>query len=91
MSGYLLASFVGTAVMGLIYSMSFAAGMPEILLVMAFAIMVAVMIGFICYWAGKRDKKYSTTEAYNRGVNYGIRIGRAERQSEIQNFLEEDT
>lgn len=90
MGDYILAFFVGAVVMGLIFSISLAAGAPVILLGMAFAVMVAAMIGFVCYQAGKRGKKYSSAEAYNRGFDYGRKLGRAEGQSEIQDFLKED-
>lgn len=90
-SDYLLAFFLGFVLMGLINSVSLAANAPVGVMIIAFVSVVAVIAAIIAYSFGRRREKMSNIAAYNRGIDYGRRIGRAERQSEIQNFLEEDT
>lgn len=87
----LLAFFAGCAIMVLINAISLAANAPIGIIVIAFMSLAAALVAIIAYCFGRRREKHSNLVAYNRGVSYGRQIGRAEKQSEIQKFLEEDT
>ena len=87
----LLAFFAGFVLMALINAISLAANAPIGIVAIAFLLLSAVLTAIIAYCFGRRREKHSNLVAYSRGVNYGRKIGRAEKQSEIQKFLEEDT
>ncbi|MBP1544350.1 MAG: hypothetical protein J6A16_09660 [Oscillospiraceae bacterium] len=87
---YLLAFFLGFVLMGLISSVSLAANSPTLLMIIAFMSVGVAVTAIAAYCFGRRHEKQSNLVAYHRGVTYGRRLGRAEKQSEIQNFLEED-
>ena len=51
------------------------------------ALVAAALLGYsACY---KHLRKAVDRRSYHEGVCKGIRIGRAERQSEVQRFLED--
>ena len=90
MSDYVLAFLGGVVIMGLINSISLALGAPMGMIVIVVMFVFTVVTAIIAYCFGKRHEKFSSFAAYNRGVTYGRKLGRAERLSEIQTFLEED-
>ena len=90
MSDHILAFFSGVVLMALINSISLAWGAPIGMIVVAVMFVFTALTSIMAYCIGKRHEKFSSFAAYNRGVTYGRKLGRAERQSEIQNFLEED-
>ncbi|MBQ8171794.1 MAG: hypothetical protein IJZ95_07400 [Oscillospiraceae bacterium] len=86
----LLAFFTGFVLMALINALSLVADTPIGIISIAFLLLAATLASIIAYCFGRRREKQSNLVAYNRGVTYGRKLGRAEKQSEIQKFLEED-
>ena len=87
---YGLAFFCGVVVMALANALSLGLlpcrALAGIFLLVALA--AAGMIGYsACY---KHLRKAVDRRSYHEGVCKGIRIGRAERQSEVQRFLENE-
>lgn len=87
---YGLAFFCGVVVMALANALSLGLlpcrALAVIFLLVALA--AAGMIGYsACY---KHLRKAVDRRSYHEGVCKGIRIGRAERQSEVQRFLENE-
>ncbi|CCY18147.1 unknown [Eubacterium sp. CAG:786] len=87
---YGLAFFCGVVVMALANALSLGLlpcrALAVIFLLVALA--AAGMIGYsACY---KHLRKAVDRRSYHEGVCKGIRVGRAERQSEVQRFLENE-
>lgn len=85
---YIFAFVLGVVVTMVIYSAIYALGMPKLVLVLAVALLAIVLCGGTGFALGARRAKEMCKIARSEGVSQGIRLGRAERQSEIQNFLE---
>lgn len=86
---YMLAFLGGVELMALANALSLGL-LPCRLLGMIFmlaALAAAALLGYsACY---KHLRKAVDRRSYHEGVCKGIRIGRAERQSEVQRFLED--
>ena len=87
---YMLAFLSGVELMALANALSLGL-LPCRALALIFllaAFVGAALLGyFSCY---KRMEKSVNLRSYHEGVCKGIRIGRAERQSEVQRFLENE-
>lgn len=85
---YMLAFLGGVELMALANALSLGL-LPCRLLGLIFmlaALVAAALLGYsACY---KHMEKSVNLRSYHEGVCKGIRIGRAERQSEVQRFLE---
>ena len=86
---YMLAVLDGVELMALANALSLGL-LPCRLLGLIFmlaALVAAALLGYsACY---KHLRKAVDRRSYHEGVCKGIRIGRAERQSEVQRFLED--
>ncbi len=74
----------------IISSMIYGAGSPRIVIIVALAALVGFIGAFVAYCFGKRRAKTETLVAYNKGIERGITIGRAEIISEHQRLVEFD-
>ena len=87
---YMLAFLGGVELMALANALSLGL-LPCRLLALIFllvAFAAAVIIGYSA--CNKHLRKAVDRRSYHEGVCKGIRIGRAERQSEVQRFLENE-
>ena len=81
---YMLAFLGGVELMALANALSL--GLLGLIFMLA-ALVAAALLGYsACY---KHLRKAVDRRSYHEGVCKGIRIGRAERQSEVQRFLED--
>lgn len=69
-------------------AMIYSVGAPRIIIVIALALLVIIAASFSAYALGRRREKMSCQIAYNKGVQHGRRIGRAEQRSEVDKFLD---
>ena len=87
---YMLAFLGGVELMALANALSLGL-LPCRVLALIFmlaALVAAALLGYsACY---KHLRKAVDRRSYHEGVCKGIRIGRAERQSEVQRFLENE-
>ena len=85
---YMLAFLGGVELMALANALSLGLLPCRLLgLIFMLAALAAALLGYsACY---KHLRKAIDRRSYHEGVCKGIRIGRAERQSEVQRFLED--
>ena len=83
-----IAFVVGITVMAFVNSITLSFHSSGRIMVIIFAIVAAAAVGFIAYTIGRRRAQKAAMAVYNRGVERGRQLGRAEIQSEIQRFLE---
>lgn len=85
----LLLTFTGGVLLTMVVSsMIYSLGAPRIILVAAMALLAVVLTAITAYAAGRRRETLSCKVAYNKGVQRGREIGRAERQSAADKFPE---
>ena len=85
---YGLAFFCGVVVMALANALSLGL-LPCRALAVIFLLVALAAVAVSGYLFGRRScRKLVQSRSYNEGVRKGLAIGRAERQSEIQRFLE---
>ena len=84
----LLAFTTGVLLTMVVSSMIYALGAPRIILVAAMALVGVALTAITAYTAGRRRENISCKIAYNKGVQRGREIGRAERHSAAEKFLE---
>ena len=82
---YMLAFLGGVELMALANALSLGL-LPCRFLALIFLLVALAAAGMIGY---KHLRKAVDRRSYHEGVCKGIRIGRAERQSEVQRFLED--
>ena len=83
-----MAFAVGLFVMAFVNSITLSFHSPGRIMVIIFSIICSVVPGSIAYIIGRKREQKSSMMVYNRGVERGRQLGRAEIQSEIQKFLE---
>lgn len=71
----------------IISAMIYSIGAPRLIIVIALALIIVIVASFAAYALGRRREKMSCQIAYNKGVQHGRRIGRAEQRSEVDKFL----
>ena len=71
--------------------MIYGAGSPRIVIVVAVSALVGFIGAFVAYCLGKRRAKTETLVAYNKGMERGRLLGRAEIISEHHQFVEFDS
>lgn len=69
-------------------AMIYSLGAPRIILVAVMAIIALVAAATTAYYAGRRREDLSCQIAYNKGIQRGREIGRAERHSAAEKFLD---
>lgn len=69
-------------------SMIYGAGEPRIVIVVAVSMLIGLIGAFIAYSFGKRRAKTETLIAYNKGMERGRTLGRAEIINEHQRYVE---
>ena len=75
----------------IISSMIYGAGSPRIVIIVAVSALVGFIGAFVAYCLGKRRAKTETLVAYNKGMERGRLLGRAEIISEHHQFVEFDS
>ncbi len=78
-SGILFSAIISAA----IYSL----GAPRIIIVMAISLLVTAAAAFSSYKLGRRRSKIEALIAFNKGIERGRTIGRAEIANERQRFI----
>ncbi len=71
-------------------SMIYGAGSPGIVVIAALSLLIGFIIAFVAYCFGKRRAKTETLIAYNKGMERGRLLGRAEITDERRRFAEFD-
>lgn len=71
----------------IISAMIYSIGAPRLIIVITLALIIVIVASFAAYALGRRREKMSCQIAYNKGVQHGRRIGRAEQRSEVDKFL----
>ena len=85
---YGLAFLFGIVIMALANALSLGV-IPSKALAVIFLMAALAAIAAVAFVLGRRSSlKLVQRRSYNEGVRMGLRVGRAERQSEIQRFLE---
>lgn len=74
----------------IVSSMIYGAGYPRIIIIVAISILIGFIGAFVAYCLGKRRAKTETLVAYNKGMERGRLLGRAEITDERQRFIEFD-
>lgn len=74
----------------IISSMIYGAGSPRIVIILAVSVLVGFISAFVAYCFGKRRAKTETLVAYNKGMERGRILGRAEIIIERQKYVEFD-
>lgn len=74
----------------IVSSMIYGAGSPRIIIIVAISILIGFIGAFVAYCLGKRRAKTETLVAYNKGMERGRRLGRAEIMDEHRRFTEFD-
>ena len=82
---YMLAFLGGVELMALANALSLPCRFLALIFLLVAFVGAALLGYFSCY---KHMEKSVNLRSYHEGVCKGIRIGRAERQSEVQRFLE---
>lgn len=75
----------------IISSMIYGAGSPKTVIILAVSVLVGFIGAFVAYCLGKRRAKTETLVAYNKGMERGRLLGRAEIISEHHQFVEFDS
>ncbi len=84
-------SFVAGSLFTLIISsMIYGAGSPKTVIILAVSVLVGFIGAFVAYCLGKRRAKTETLVAYNKGMERGRLLGRAEIINERQKYVEFD-
>lgn len=87
---YIIAFAIGIAFTMFVSCMIYGAGAPKIIVVAAIGIMLCIFAAFIAYCLGRRRAKTETLIAYNKGMERGRTLGRAEIINEQQRVVEFD-
>ena len=66
----------------------YAIGAPRLIIILALAIIAVIVTAFAGYAAGRRRENTSCRIAYNKGVQRGREIGRAEQKTAVDKFLD---
>ncbi len=74
----------------IISSMIYCAGSPKTVIILAVSVLVGFIGAFVAYCLGKRRAKTETLVAYNKGMERGRLLGRAEIINERQKYVEFD-
>ncbi len=74
----------------IISSMIYGAGSPKTVIILAVSVLVGFIGAFVAYCLGKRRAKTETLVAYNKGMERGRMLGRAEIINEHQKYVEID-
>lgn len=74
----------------IVSSMIYGSGAPRIIIVLAIAVLIGFIGAFIAYCLGKRRARSETLIAYNKGMERGRTLGRAEIANEHQRYVEFD-
>ncbi len=74
----------------IISSMIYGAGSPKTVIILAVSVLVGFIGAFVAYCLGKRRAKTETLVAYNKGMERGRLLGRAEIINERQKYVEFD-
>lgn len=74
----------------IVSSMIYGAGSPRIVIIAALSMLVGFIVAFVAYCLGKRRAKTETLVAYNKGMERGRILGRAEVIDERRRFVEFD-
>ena len=75
----------------IISTMIYGAGSPKTVIILAVSVLVGFIGAFVAYCLGKRRAKTETLVAYNKGMERGRLLGRAEIISEHHQFVEFDS
>lgn len=71
----------------IVSAMIYSIGAPRLIIVTALAMIVVIAASFAAYALGRRREKMSCQIAYNKGVQRGREIGRAEQKTAADKFL----
>lgn len=74
----------------IVSSMIYGAGSPKIVIIVALSALFGFIGAFVAYCFGKRRAKTETLVAYNKGMERGRLLGRAEVIDERRRFVEFD-
>lgn len=74
----------------IISSMIYGAGSTRIVIILAVSVLIGFIGAFVAYCLGKRRAKTETLVAYNKGMERGRILGRAEIIIERQKYVEFD-
>ncbi|MDE7361915.1 MAG: hypothetical protein K2N38_08270 [Oscillospiraceae bacterium] len=74
----------------IVSSMIYGAGSPSIIIIAAVSMLVGFIGAVVAYCLGRRRAKSESLIAYNKGIERGITLGRAEIISEHQRLVDFD-
>ncbi|GEM_PF-6221252 len=72
----------------IISSMIYGAGSPRIVIIVSVSALVGFIAAFVAYCLGKRRAKTETLIAYNKGMERGRTLGRAELIEKRRHYLD---
>lgn len=87
---YLIAFTFGIAFTMFVSCVIYGAGNPRIVIIAVISAILCIFAAFVAYCLGKRRAKAETLVAYNKGIERGITLGRAEIINEHQQLVEFD-